>query len=150
MTDWFIKIVNMSISAGWMVLAVVILRPLLAKFPHWVKVLLWGLVALRLLCPLSIQSALSLIPSGETVSPDIMLDPNPSLQTGIPAINNAVNPVITHSFAPSPAASANPLQVILPVLSLIWGAGMGTDALLYGAELLASASKNRYRRAVAG
>ena len=124
MTDWFIKIVNMSISAGWMVLAVVILRPLLAKFPHWVKVLLWGLVALRLLCPLSIQSALSLIPSGETVSPDIMLDPNPSLQTGIPAINNAVNPVITHSFAPSPAASANPLQVILPVLSLIWGAGM--------------------------
>ena len=108
MTDWFIKIVNMSISAGWMVLAVVILRPLLSKFPHWVKVLLWGLVALRLLCPLSIQSALSLIPSGETVSPDIMLDPNPSLQTGIPAINNAVNPVITHSFAPSPAASAAP------------------------------------------
>ena len=62
MTEAFLKIVNMSISAGWLVLAVLVLRFALKKAPKWVNVLLWGLVAIRLVCPFSIESRLSLIP----------------------------------------------------------------------------------------
>ena len=73
MSEAFLKIVNMSISAGWLVLAVLALRLILNKAPKWVNVLLWGIVAVRLLCPISIESALSLIPSPQTISPEIMM-----------------------------------------------------------------------------
>lgn len=63
MNDLFLKIINMSISASWLVLAVLLLRFVLKKAPKWVNVLLWGIVAVRLAFPFSIESALSLIPS---------------------------------------------------------------------------------------
>lgn len=132
MSDLFLKIVNMSISAGWIVLAVVLLRFILKKAPKWVKVMLWGIVALRLIFPFSIESALSLIPSAETISPDIMMDRTPTVQTGIPAINNVVNPVIGGSFTPDQSASANPLQIWIPVLSIVWIVGVAA-LLLYAA-----------------
>ena len=66
MNELFLKIINMSISASWLVLAVLILRFVLKKAPKWVNVLLWGIVAVRLICPFSFESALSLIPSAET------------------------------------------------------------------------------------
>ena len=74
MSEFFLDIVNMSISASWLVLAVLVLRFLLKKAPKWVNVLLWGIVAIRLICPVTIESALSLIPSRETISPEIMMD----------------------------------------------------------------------------
>ena len=132
MSDLFLKIVNMSISASWLVLAVLLLRLLLKKAPKWVNVLLWAMVAVRLICPFSIESALSLIPSAETISPDIMMDPTPTIQTGVPAINNVVNPVISESFAPAPEASANPLQVWIPFLAVIWIVGIAA-LLIYTA-----------------
>ena len=67
MNELFLKIINMSISASWLVLAVLILRFALKKAPKWVNVLLWGIVAVRLICPFSFESALSLIPSAETI-----------------------------------------------------------------------------------
>ena len=124
MSDLFLNIVNMSISASWLVLTVLLLRFVLKKAPKWVNVLLWGIVAVRLAFPFSIESALSLIPSAETISPSIMMDTVPSVQTGVPAINNVINPVIGSSLAPAPGASANPLQIWIPILSMIWVAGV--------------------------
>ena len=132
MSDLFLKIINMSISASWLVLAVLMLRFVLKKAPKWVDVLLWGIVAVRLVFPFSIESALSLIPSAETISPGIMMDNAPSVQTGIPAINNVINPVISSSLAPTPGASANPLQIWIPILSIIWVIGVAA-LLLYTA-----------------
>ena len=68
MSSFFLKIVNMSIAASWLILAVVLLRVVLKKAPKWINVLLWGIVAFRLICPFSFESALSLIPSAETIS----------------------------------------------------------------------------------
>ena len=124
MNELFLKIINMSISASWFVLAVLILRFVLKKAPKWVNVLLWGIVAVRLAFPFSIESAFSQIPSAETISPSIMMDTVPSVQTGVPAINNVINPVIGSSLAPAPGASANPLQIWIPILSMIWVAGV--------------------------
>ena len=123
MTGLFLKIINMSISASWLIMAVLVCRLVLKKAPKWVNVLLWGIAAVRLLFPFSVESALSLIPSAETVTPEIMTDASPTINTGIPAINNAVNPVISQTFAPSPA-SANPLQIWIPVLAAAWLTGV--------------------------
>ena len=132
MSDLFLKIINMSISASWLVLAVLLLRIVLKKAPKWVNVLLWGIVAVRLVFPFSIESALSLIPSAETISPGIMMDTVPSVQTGVPAINSVINPVIGSSLAPAPGASANPLQIWIPILSIAWVVGV-VALLLYTA-----------------
>ena len=132
MSDLFLKIVNMSISASWLVLAVLLLRLVLKKAPKWANVLLWGIVAVRLVFPFSIESALSLIPSAETISPGIMMDTVPSVQTGVPAINSVINPVIGSSLAPAPGASANPLQIWIPILSIAWVVGV-VALLLYTA-----------------
>ena len=124
MTEAFLKIVNMSISAGWLVLAVLVLRLALKKAPKWVSVLLWGIVAVRLICPFSIESALSLIPSRETISPEIMMDWTPEITTGIAPLDQVVNPIISTSFAPEPYASANPLQILIPVAANLWLLGV--------------------------
>jgi len=132
MTELFLKIFNISISASFLVLAVVLLRLLLKKAPRWLHVMLWALVALRLLWPFSIESTLSLIPSTETVSPEIMMAPYPQIQTGIPSVNAVINPIIGQSFAPNPMTSANPLQILIPVAALLWLCGIGL-MLLYSA-----------------
>ena len=124
MSEAFLKVVNMSISASWLVLAVLVVRCLLKKAPKWVNVLRWGIVAIRLLCPFSVESVLSLIPSKETISPEIMMDWTPELTTGIETIDQMVNPVISTTFAPEPSASANPLQILIPVAANIWLLGV--------------------------
>lgn len=129
MTNLFLEILNTSLSATWLVLAIVLLRFLLKKTPKWINVLLWGLVALRLLFPFSLESALSLIPSAEVVSPEIMLSPAPTIHTGVDAINSAVNPILTEALAPDPVQSANPLQILIPILSGIWCLGMALMAV---------------------
>lgn len=124
MSDLFLKVVNMSISASYLVLAVLLLRLVLKKAPKWISVLLWGIVAVRLICPFSIESMLSLIPTVETISPEIMMDRTPEISTGITAVDTVVNPIITESFTPEPIASANPLQILIPVSANMWMLGI--------------------------
>lgn len=123
MADLFLKIVNMSISASWLVLAVVVLRFVFKQAPKRFRTVLWGIVGIRLILPFSIESVFSLIPSAETVSPEIMYSRTPAIHSGIPALNSAVNPVISESFTPSPIASANPLQIWIPLAAALWAAG---------------------------
>ena len=119
MSAIFLKIVNMSITAGWMILAVVLTRLLLKKAPKWIPCLLWGLV-----CPFSFGSIFSLIPSNETIPADIAVQQEPAINSGITAVNEFINPVIAESFTPSPADSVNPLQVIISVAAIVWISGM--------------------------
>ena len=125
-----LAIVNMSISASWIVLAVLLLRLLLKRVPKWITVLLWGIVAIRLICLFTIERVMSLITSSETISPEIMMDATPEINSDIPILNNTINPVISESFAPDPVTSANPLQILIPILSIVWVAGIA-GMLLY-------------------
>lgn len=124
MSELFLKMLNMSIAASWLVLAVLLLRFVLKKAPKWVNVLLWGIVALRLVLPFSFESALSLIPSAETVPMDIAMAARPAIDSGVGVINSAVNPVLAASFTPNPMTSANPLQILIPVWAVLWLAGI--------------------------
>lgn len=124
MATVFLKVINMGIAAGWIVLAVLLLRLLLKKAPKWIAVALWGIVAFRLLCPFTPESALSMIPSAETVSPGIMLAKTPGINTGIPGLNEALNYALQANLSPAPGDSVNPLQIWIPLLAFLWVAGM--------------------------
>ena len=127
----FLKLLNLSISASWLVLAVLVLRLVSKRSPKWVNVLLWGIVALRLVLPFSIESALSLIPSAETVSPAaVQFDPAPTITSGVSIIDNAVNPSLSEHFAAVPTASVNPLYVWAYLAGWVWLIGLGA-MLLY-------------------
>lgn len=143
MGELFLKTLNMSIAASWLILAVVLLRFALKKAPKWIAVLLWGIVALRLTVPFSFESALSLIPSAETFNAHNIQYETPVISSGIPAVNNAVNPILDETFAPNPAGSVNPLYVWICIVSVIWLIGIAA-MLLY-----AVISYVRVRRSVA-
>lgn len=128
MADIFFKFINMSISASWLVLVVIILRLLLKKAPKWLNPVLWGIVGLRLVLPFSFESILSLIPTAETISPEIIYSQEPIIHSGIPALNSVVNPIITEYFATNPTASANPLQIWIPIAAIVWTVGIALCA----------------------
>lgn len=131
MSAVFLKLLNLSISASWLVLAVLVLRLISKRSPKWMNVLLWGIVALRLVLPFSIESALSLIPSAETVSPAaVQFAPAPTITSGVSVIDNAVNPSLSEHFAAVPTASVNPLYVWTEIAGWVWLIGLGA-MLLY-------------------
>ena len=141
----FLKLLNLSISASWLVLAVLVLRLVSKRSPKWMNVLLWGIVALRLVLPFSIESALSLIPSAETVSPAaVQFAPAPTITSGVSVIDNAVNPSLSEHFAATPEASVNPLYVWTEIAGWVWLIGLGA-MLLY---VLASYLRLRRRVSV--
>lgn len=124
MSAVFLKVLNMSITASWLILAAIVLRLLLKKAPKWISCLLWALVAVRLICPFSFESVLSLVPAKEPVPTDIMLSQKPTVETAVPVIDNAVNTVIADNFTPAPTDSANPLQIVIPILAVVWIVGV--------------------------
>ena len=128
MTELFIKLLNMSISASWLVLAVLLLRLLFRKAPKWISCLLWSIVALRLITPLSFESALSLIPSAEVIPQDIATTQTPAIYSGISGVNSAVNPLFTQYLTPQD----HTLEMILDYASVVWLAGVAV-LLLYSA-----------------
>lgn len=139
----FLTLLNMSIASGWLILAVLALRALLPKAPKAARCALWALAGIRLACPFSPESALSLIPSAQTVPAEILYAEAPAIHSGIGALNQAVNPILSNSLAPAAGASVNPMQVVVYAASIAWAAGVAA-MLLY-----AAVSSLRLRRRVA-
>lgn len=129
MTELFLSLVNRSISAAWLILVVLVLRWLLKKAPKGATLALWALVAVRLVLPMSIPSAWSLVPSAETLPAQIIMEQTPAIDSGIAAVDALVNPSFTERFAPDPAASANPLQILSAILANVWLLGVLVMAL---------------------
>ena len=125
MTDLFLRILNLSFSATWVVLAVVLARLLLKKAPRRLVCALWALVALRLLFG-GLEAPFSLIPSSQLIPPDSLFDESPAIQSGIDSIDRLVNPVYSESLRPTPGASVNPLQVWLAVAANLWLLGVAS------------------------
>ena len=124
MSELFLQLVNMSINAGWLVLVILLVRQLLKRAPKAVHVALWALVGIRLLLPVSFESVLSLLPSAQTVPSDILQTEVPKIESGIPVINEVINPVIEGTFAPVPGESVNPMQSFTGIATNVWVVGM--------------------------
>lgn len=128
----FLELLNRSIAAGWLIFAVLLLRVLLKRASKGIRCLLWVFVAFRLVCPFSLESVFSLIPSEETLSPEMLYARTPAVDSGMPALDSAMNPFMSQSFAPVPEASVSPLQVAVFAASVIWAAGLAA-MLVYAA-----------------
>lgn len=132
----FLNVFNRSLAAGWLILAVIVVRFLLKKAPRRLSCVLWAVVAVRLLCPFFPASSFSLIPSGETISAEaVRFAPAPAIDSGIPALNEALNPMIGERFAPAPGTSVNPLYIWTAVAGIVWLVGV---AVMAGYALLGS------------
>lgn len=122
----FLKNFNMSLTACWLILAVIVLRLLLSKAPKHTQVIMWAFVGVRLICPFSVKSIFSLIPSNEVISLTSVNSPTPSIDIGINAINEVANPIIAKSFGSDTTNTVFPLQVINIIASYIWIIGIIT------------------------
>ena len=132
MTNLFLGFLNRSLSAAVLIFAVVLVRLAFKKAPKWLLCALWALAAVRLLCPFSIESVLSLIPSAEPVQPEIVCSAAPAITSGIPAVDAIVNPPLQAAFTPDPAQSANPLQILTWLAAWVWLGGCAV-LVLYAA-----------------
>lgn len=126
MTAVFLKILNMSITAGWITLAVMLLRLLLKKMPKHFTCMLWALVGLRLVFPFSPESAFSLIPSAETIPETIQPGTFPEINSGISAIDRMVNPAANISFSrlSTGRSGAEALDILTDGAVILWLAGV--------------------------
>lgn len=124
MTAVFVALLNRSIAAGWLILAVILLRLCLKKAPRWSLSLLWAMVGLRLVCPFSIRSVLSLIPSAHTVPEDIGFAMIPAIDSGVSSIDAMVNPFVSQFAPPTTLSSINPIQIFGAILANIWFLGL--------------------------
>ncbi len=136
MTDIFIKLLNMSIVAGWLVIAVLLLRLVLKKAPSWIFCVLWAFVALRLLIPFSVQSKTSAVPSVETVPPEIIYTDVPEIHTGLPTFNSYFNPYITEILSPkepdnneTEEPEETPAKKLIDIGATVWLCGMASMAV---------------------
>jgi beta-lactamase regulating signal transducer with metallopeptidase domain len=130
MNELFLKMVNLGVTASYLALAVTLIRVIFRKVPKRVFPFLWGLVALRLLFPFSIESPLSLIPSGEIVGPEILVAEEPAIHSGIAYVNRVVNPILKESLAPDPVTGSHPVRTSVSIAFVIWVVGVAV-MLLY-------------------
>jgi len=118
----FLQILNMSFTASFVIMLVLIARLLLKRSPKVLSYALWGVVLFRLICPFSFESVFSLLPAKiNPISQDIVYAPIPTIDTGIPAINHTVNQLLP---AATPTASINPLQIWVFIGTMVWLLGM--------------------------
>ncbi len=125
----FLKVLNMSITAGWFILAVLCIRLLFRKIPKWMNCLLWGVVAIRLICPFSIESPFSILSSTEPIKSSAVVEGEvrndiPSIDSRLTIVQNTINPMLTETFAYNESDSVAPLQVVTFAASLVWCCGM--------------------------
>ncbi len=132
MSELFLKLLNMSLKASYVILAVIIIRFFLKKAPKKYSYALWLAAAFRLVCPVSFQSVISLFAirfkRGDTTAVDLtqVVSPvvdtvNPQVNVGVPAVNNAINSSLP---APTPQYSANPMQIIMYIAAFVWLLGI--------------------------
>ena len=131
MPDFLIKLLNMSIAASWLILVVMILRLSIRKIPKWVFLAFWCIVAIKLICPFSIESVLSLIPSEET----IVVNPytsRPVIQSGFQAVDAHANNYIASNVYMGVTVPTDYLHTQLSTITVVWLIGVG-GVLVYTA-----------------
>lgn len=129
MGDLFLKLLNMSLTASWLVLVVLVVRVLFQRMPKWIRCVLWGIVAIRLLVPFSIESVFSLQPSAEPIQTASVVEGEilpyvPSVDSRLAFVKNRVNPALRNTFAYKTEESAAPLQIVMAVAGNIWLTGV--------------------------
>lgn len=117
MSEVWLKVVQMSLSASWMVLAVAVVRRVVDRAPKGIWVLLWGLVGVRLMCPISLESIWSMVPRTEPMLEPLILSAASNATGGVPVAGQVGGAEISAS---TPLPSWN----WTACLALIWLVGV--------------------------
>jgi beta-lactamase regulating signal transducer with metallopeptidase domain len=122
MSALFLTVLNMSIGASFVIVAVMLARLPLRRVPKVISHALWAVVGLRLVVPLSFESVFSLMPvKSQPIPHDIAWQQVPLIDSGLAAVDNAINSTLPATTA---AAGISPLQGLLEVCAIIWLVGM--------------------------
>lgn len=158
MADLFNEILNMSINASWLILAVILMRLIFSKAPKWIRGIMWAMVGIKLLIPFSLETALSLLPSAKTIPQEIIHSHNPDNIGGTEILgyigNNPVSyslsiqngSLIFNEYCAPDAVTVNPLLIIMTVSSVLWIIGLA--ALLIYTVISTLRLKNKISTAV--
>lgn len=136
MDAFMIKLFNMSINAVWLILAVIVLRFLLKKAPKYINLIMWALVGLRLICPFTIESMLSLIPSEETIPSNIAFVSSPSVDTGFNAVNEIINPAVSQFSEVPYTMGYSPIDMLIRISFAVWVVGIAVMLLYSGVSYM--------------
>ncbi len=134
MESCFIRLINMSISAGFLMLVVVLLRIILKNIPKYIRCIMWAIVGIRLICPISIQSVFSLMPGPETI-PDEVIWSSPAGLTAEPGENNYTQgtllnlPQVMDNMV---SGAGDPTVLLTRIAILVWAIGF-TVMIAYAA-----------------
>ena len=120
----FTQIFNMSVSASYIVLALLLLRLALKKAPKWLSLLLWAVVGIRLVCPFTFESVWSLIPSLGQIHPVVALDQHAPQYTEYSGLNMLVTRLNEDLLARPEYDRLMLLQRLIPVFAVVWLAGI--------------------------
>jgi len=129
MSELFLNVLNMSLTASYVIIFVMIVRLLLKKAPKFISYLLWGVVAFRLLIPFSFESMFSLMPRNTNVV-SVPYDIIYQQSSQINIIETESIDLILNDSLPTLniESSMNPLQVYIEIGSYVWI--LGTIAML--------------------
>lgn len=122
MSGIFMKLLSMSISAGWLIMIIVLIRFVFRKLPKWIYCLLWVLVAFRLVCPFSLESRFSLMPEAEMAG-TVEYTGRPYIQSGITTVDNTVNTYLGEPYEGGAAQVKEPVKFVtnpINIISFIW------------------------------
>lgn len=124
MGEIFLKTLNTGLTAGWLILAVIVFRLLFRRAPKWISCLLWGLVAFKLACPVTMESALSLIPSSEPLPEKIMTENSFRVDTGIGFVDAPMNAYLGDHYYEGVTVPADSGSHVMNILGTIWITGV--------------------------
>ncbi len=135
MSDILLKIFKMNIQASIIILVVLVLRLLLKKSPKWITVLLWAIVAVRLIFPFSFESKISLMPKANTISNEIINVSNTSQKSEAISDNNDTstdNDSLVGNINTDPSIITDTQNKTILILDIVWISGASV-ILLYAA-----------------
>jgi beta-lactamase regulating signal transducer with metallopeptidase domain len=130
MSELFLTVLNMSLTASYVILFVIFVRLPLKKAPKFISYAIWGVVAFRLIIPISFESMFSLMPRNTSAVPiphDIIYQQSPQINSGIKAVDSFISETLP---APAIGASVSPLQIYTAIGAYIWVLGI-TALLVY-------------------
>lgn len=142
MGDIFLKVLNMSLAAGWLMAVVILLSLIAGKVPRWIVCLLWGLVAIRLVCPFSIESPFSAVPSDEVIPESILSASQRTLHitTGVKPVDTLVNEYLGDTYFEGISVPHDYGNILMSEAGVIWLCGVS------GLQLYAVVMNLRLRR----
>ena len=119
----FLELLNQSAAAGWLILAVVLLRVFMKKTPKWARCVLWGLVGVRLICPFSFESVFSLVPSAHPLPDNLLNGPSFLVDTGMGLVDRPVNEYLGSRYFEGVSVAADNGSRWMTMLGIVWLAG---------------------------